>query len=296
VSNTSLPSLYPEFHYHDATAGIAFLERVFGFGPSAVHTDPDGRVVFHADIRVGRGYVMTATLAGDAYAYAVPRDIGNASTGSTYVGMPDVESVYARVRAAGVEIVRDMQQTDYGSRDFSVRDGEGVLWHFGTYRPTVGGADPYASPGIEVYCGHRYEDARAAIAWLVKAFGFAEHEVHAGEGDQIAHAQLSFGNDIFMTGSARDDIFAFRTPAQLGGRYTHAICGYADDPDGHCARARAAGAEIMQEPADQPYGARVYVARDPEGFVWCFGTYRPSVQAPAVDVVGGVAEGAVSAG
>jgi uncharacterized glyoxalase superfamily protein PhnB len=45
----------------------------------------------------------------------------------------------------------------------------------------------------------------------------------------------------------------------------------ADGIDAHCDRAKAAGASILQEPADQFYGDRSYRARDPEGHVWTFG-------------------------
>jgi uncharacterized glyoxalase superfamily protein PhnB len=47
------------------------------------------------------------------------------------------------------------------------------------------------------------------------------------------------------------------------------------DVDAHYERAKAAGAEIVMEPTDQDYGSRDYAARDTEGNVWCFGTYRP---------------------
>jgi uncharacterized glyoxalase superfamily protein PhnB len=47
---------------------------------------------------------------------------------------------------------------------------------------------------------------------------------------------------------------------------------YVQDVDAHHARARAAGAEITTEPADQSYGARSYSATDPEGHVWHFQT------------------------
>jgi hypothetical protein len=43
-----------------------------------------------------------------------------------------------------------------------------------------------------------------------------------------------------------------------------------DDVRAHCDRARAAGAEIVQEPTDQPYGDRTYRALDLEGHVWNF--------------------------
>ncbi|WP_433497244.1 VOC family protein [Sphaerimonospora sp. CA-214678] len=47
-----------------------------------------------------------------------------------------------------------------------------------------------------------------------------------------------------------------------------------DDPDGIFARATAAGAAVVREPADTDYGSRDFVVRDPEGNHWSFGTYR----------------------
>jgi uncharacterized glyoxalase superfamily protein PhnB len=47
------------------------------------------------------------------------------------------------------------------------------------------------------------------------------------------------------------------------------------DPDAHYAHARAAGAEIVQDIADQDYGGRGYLCRDPEGHLWWFGSYDP---------------------
>jgi len=52
-----------------------------------------------------------------------------------YVYVEDVDAHHARARAAGAEIVRPLQDTDYGSREYSVRDLEGHLWSFGTYHP-----------------------------------------------------------------------------------------------------------------------------------------------------------------
>jgi uncharacterized glyoxalase superfamily protein PhnB len=48
-----------------------------------------------------------------------------------------------------------------------------------------------------------------------------------------------------------------------------------DDPDPRFERAKSAGAEIVMEPADQDYGSRDFVVRDPEGNLWSFGTYGP---------------------
>lgn len=45
-----------------------------------------------------------------------------------------------------------------------------------------------------------------------------------------------------------------------------------DDVDGHCERARAAGAEIEYVPTNMDYGVREYGARDLEGRRWAFVT------------------------
>jgi uncharacterized glyoxalase superfamily protein PhnB len=39
-----------------------------------------------------------------------------------------------RATAAGAEVVRELRYEDYGSLGFTVRDPEGNLWSFGTYR------------------------------------------------------------------------------------------------------------------------------------------------------------------
>lgn len=78
-----------------------------------------------------------------------------------------------------------------------------------------------------------------------------------------------------MLASTREDATSARTPRQLGGAMTGGIYVVVDDADSHHERARDAGAEIVQPLADEDYGSRGYAARDPEGHVWNFGTYRP---------------------
>ncbi len=57
-----------------------------------------------------------------------------AVAGITYIAFEDVGGLHARVVAAGGDIAVDPLDTDYGSRDFAVRDPAGHLWSFGTYR------------------------------------------------------------------------------------------------------------------------------------------------------------------
>jgi uncharacterized glyoxalase superfamily protein PhnB len=114
----------------------------------------------------------------------------------------------------------------------------------------------------------RYDDAQAAIEFLVRAFGGQRHAVYAGEDGTVHHAEVAFGNGIVMLGSARPE-----APASRGaGAGIYVVV---EDPDAHCERASGAGAEISHDPHDTDYGSRDYSARDPEGNLWNFGTYQP---------------------
>ena len=121
-----------------------------------------------------------------------------------------------------------------------------------------------------------YRDAPAALAWLKEAFGFSENMVVLEPDGTIAHAQLRYGTGLVMLGSQRDGELAMQSPYDLGG-ITQSIYVVVEDADAHYARAVAAGAEILRELTDTPYGSRDYSARDPEGHVWNFGTYRPAM-------------------
>jgi uncharacterized glyoxalase superfamily protein PhnB len=114
----------------------------------------------------------------------------------------------------------------------------------------------------------RYRDPRRAVDFLVEAFGFSRHQVHEGDGGGVEHAELASGDGMVMIGPERSDAFGDRA----GNGWTYVAV---EDADAHCAQARSAGAEIVREPEDQDYGSRDYTARDFEGNLWSFGTYRP---------------------
>lgn len=123
---------------------------------------------------------------------------------------------------------------------------------------------------------YRYKDAPAAIDFLCDAFGFERRMVVEGEDGTIAHAQLVHGTGMIMLGSSREDEFGSRmTTVEQAGRPTGSLYMVVADVDAHAERARAAGAEIVEEPADQGYGGRLYTARDLEGQLWSFGSYDP---------------------
>ncbi len=131
------------------------------------------------------------------------------------------------------------------------------------------------SPGY-VIPGMSYDDAPAAIEWLTSVFGFTRHLVVPGENGTIAHSQLSLGNGMIMVGSSsnNDGGHPVKTPSEAGGN-TRSVYVVVDEIDAHYEHAKAAGAEIVFEIEDQPYGGRLYSALDPEGHLWYFGSYNP---------------------
>ena len=118
-----------------------------------------------------------------------------------------------------------------------------------------------------------YRDAPAAIAWLEKAFGFRSRLVVPGESGRIDHAEMSLGGGAIMLATAKPDR-GWLSPKDLPALH-QIVCVFIPDVDAHCERARAAGAEIVEEPHDTSYGSLGYAALDLEGHRWDFGTYRP---------------------
>ena len=122
----------------------------------------------------------------------------------------------------------------------------------------------------------RYHDAPAAIEWLCEAFGFERRLVVPGEDGSIAHAQLTLGGGMIMLGSARDDEFGgLVKTAREAGANTQSAYIVVEEIDEHYQKARAQGAEIVMEIADQDFGGRLYSAVDPEGYLWNFGSFDP---------------------
>lgn len=124
-----------------------------------------------------------------------------------------------------------------------------------------------------IYPTFRYNDAAAMIDWLQKAFGFTVHAKHMADG-KVGHAELALGSSMIMLGEARDDGFGRMVggPPGTGGKSVYIAIA---DADAAYARAKAAGAQILEELTDRDYGSREFICRDPQGNVWCLGTYWP---------------------
>jgi PhnB protein len=82
----------------------------------------------------------------------------------------------------------------------------------------------------------------------------------------------------------------YKNPNELGGR-TQTTYIYVDDVDAHYEAAKAGGAHIERELADQFYGDRNYGAHDPEGHAWSFATH---VHDPSPEEMQAAMEGATA--
>ena len=123
---TPAPQVWPTLRATDARKLIAFLVEAFGFEETAVYGDDD--TVHHAELTwpLGGG-IMLGSARDDDLAM-------RPGASSAYVVTDEPDALYERATAAGATVVRALHDTDYGSRDFSVRDPDGNLWSFGTYR------------------------------------------------------------------------------------------------------------------------------------------------------------------
>jgi uncharacterized glyoxalase superfamily protein PhnB len=119
--NPQHQSIYVTLRYGDATAAIEWLQSTLGFRKHAIHKGEDG-AIDHAQLAFGTNLIMLGS-----------RNAGTPQT--VYLADPHAEGLFERAVAAGAEVTRPIADTDYGSREFSVRDPEGNTWAVGTYQP-----------------------------------------------------------------------------------------------------------------------------------------------------------------
>jgi len=124
---------------------------------------------------------------------------------------------------------------------------------------------PIATVSTQIIPYLFYRDVPAALDWLARAFGFVEEMRHATPGGM--HAQMTLYGQRIMMGQGSKEwgmLSPHETKSATQGTFV-----YLADVDAHYERARAAGAEIVHPPRDEPYG-RTYTARDIDGHPWFF--------------------------
>jgi uncharacterized glyoxalase superfamily protein PhnB len=127
TDNTPAPTVWPCLSYAEPRAAIRFLEDTFGFQETlVVPGQRDGEVV-HAELRWPEGGgIMLGSGNGEFHV--------KPGSAAVYVVTDRPDELFARASAAGAQVVRGLKDEEYGSRGFTVRDLEGNLFSFGTYR------------------------------------------------------------------------------------------------------------------------------------------------------------------
>jgi uncharacterized glyoxalase superfamily protein PhnB len=129
-------TVMPALRYVDAPAAMEWLCNVLGFERHAVYPGPNGTIA-HAELTLGGGMIMLGSQKDDQYGRGLkaPGELGGFETSSLYLIVPAVDVVYQRAQALGATISRAIEETHYGSREFTLKDPEGHSWGVGSYDP-----------------------------------------------------------------------------------------------------------------------------------------------------------------
>ncbi len=126
--SSSRPSFIPSVVYQDNRAALKWLQQAFGFEPSEILTDADGKIV-HAEMTYGDGVVMIGSEWADWT--RSPASLGGKNTQRIHVRVVrGIDEHCARARQAGARIVMEPADQFYGDRTYIAADPEGHHWSF----------------------------------------------------------------------------------------------------------------------------------------------------------------------
>ena len=157
MSETPTARIFPFLRYQDAPTAFEWLALAFGFEKQMLVPGPDGTIA-HAQLRYGGSLIMIASVGEEEKLIRItstrdyevgttpghddvtvpkrPSMAGGASQG-IYVYVDDVTAHHDHAKAAGAEIVMQLEQSEYGAREYMARDLEGHVWSFGSYAPST---------------------------------------------------------------------------------------------------------------------------------------------------------------
>lgn len=119
-------TVYPTLRYRDPEGAIDWLERALGFVVEESYRDEAGDIT-HAELSFRGNRIMIGPPR--------PSDLPVSGPAWTYLVADDVDGLHGQAVAHGADVVLAIQDMDYGSREFTIRDGDGHLWSVGTYQP-----------------------------------------------------------------------------------------------------------------------------------------------------------------
>lgn len=127
-----MQTIFPILRYDDARGAMRALCATFGF-VELFSVPESGPIVRHAQLKLGSNIIMLGSARPEEL-MSSPQ-VRGAATQALYVYVDDLDAHFERARSAGAEITSPIKDTDFGSREYHVRDLEGHFWTFGTYLP-----------------------------------------------------------------------------------------------------------------------------------------------------------------
>jgi len=129
-------SIIPTLRYADAPAAIEWLCQAFGFEKHLVVSGENGTIA-HAQLTLGNAMIMLSSDRDNEYGKVVqtPKQLNGTNTQAPYIVIEAIDQHYQQAKAAGAEMIMDIEDQDYGGRLYTCRDPEGHVWNFGSYNP-----------------------------------------------------------------------------------------------------------------------------------------------------------------
>jgi PhnB protein len=242
-----LHTVTPYLIAHEAAELIDFVKQAFG-GEELVRSRGSAGGI-HAEVRIDDSIIM---IGGGGTWEGTPMPT------ALHLYVKDADAVYDRAVQAGALSMREPVDQFYGDREAAVKDLSGNHWYIATHKAT--GHMPEGLRSVTPFLHPR--GAAQMISFLERAFGAKEEFRSQSPDGVIHHASVRIGDSIIEMGEAHGPWQPMAAMFMM----------YVDDVDSWYRRAVEAGAQSLEEPADQPYGSRVGGVTDPFDNIWYIAT------------------------
>jgi PhnB protein len=244
-------TLQPYLVAADGPALLDFVKQVFSSEETGRYIGEVGGV--HGEVRLGDTmFMIGGGIPGRTFA-------GKLKTNALHVYVEDTDAVYAKALAAGATSLGAPQDHEYGERGAGVKDAAGNYWYIATHK-----GESYIPKGLHSVNSYMHPlRSEPVIRFLTQAFGGQEIAKYASPDGVVHHAQVRVGDSVVEMGDANGPYQPMESMFYL----------YVPDTDAVYQRALAAGAKMLQEPMDQPYGDRNAAVTDAFGNTWYIATH-----------------------
>jgi PhnB protein len=243
----------PYIAVREARELIEFVKKAFDAEGAILGTGSEGGI--HGEFRIGDSMLMIG--GGEAY------DRTPNLTGLHYY-VPDVDVVYERAIAAGASSLHAPVDQFYGDREAGVKDVAGNYWYIATHQ-----GKSYVPEGLRSVTTFLHpKGAHEFIDFLKNAFDAEQISRYDSPDGRVAHATIRIGDSVIEMGETHGEFQPMSTMFLL----------YVEDVDFWYRRAVKAGAVLISEPADQPYGDRTAGVSDSFGNTWYMATHIKDVK------------------